>query len=155
MMMIDAARRLNLGERVWRRRVAIIATSVSLATILLPSLGVAQVAADSLHIDSLSPDSGPQGEVLTVTVWGDGFTEETSVYLRRGTFTVNPRISFVSENELEIVFDVPINPQLVGPFDVWAISSDGVESRLEGGFTVLGDDENSRQPDVLPTGSEL
>jgi hypothetical protein len=93
---------------------------------------------NTLKVNWIQPDQSKQGVTVQAVVSGSGFTQETKIYLKRGTFTVNPIITRVRgtllESALDITFDLPVNPDLLGAYDLTVWNPNGEEYTLQNAF---------------------
>ncbi|MEJ2272721.1 MAG: hypothetical protein P8X91_09675 [Candidatus Bathyarchaeota archaeon] len=72
-----------------KRILPLIISSLIISIIFSILIQVQFAQTNTLTIESISPASGPQGVKIYAYVTGTGFTNETRIILRRGTFTVN------------------------------------------------------------------
>jgi hypothetical protein len=90
-----------------------------------------------LRIDSVTPNSGRQGESIEMEIFGDGFVDGCEVKLVNENLTMRP-VTRVLENSnlVKVTFHISRYSEALGIFNVTVTNPDGQEYTLEDGFTV-------------------
>jgi RHS repeat-associated protein len=85
-----------------------------------------------------SPDSGPQGGVVTLRATGLGFTDDTTVGLRSGSGATIHAVSSQRAGSTELFATFDLAGAALGDHDVVVSNPGGVSRRIEDAFEVVG-----------------